>query len=548
MKITTIVRTHSADRTKRQADSIESVHLDIREYLDSRIIFRRNHSDPLILLDVKTAREGDRGEADIYLWIEGDILNIGPCLMFFTPSAPGPAFEIAAATKIIPWAKYTEKSGAPATILPRRSQYEKFIRAAGPELAVEILEAINDICALRLNSTKSNKLSGFMHIADLVRYLSIDTEAFISYASLAKTIDSTKSPNTLPPTELKCELSSGQNNRISISFNFNDSELKGSQPSNAIIGSNGAGKTRCLDSLARTTTNSGTYWPRSVLFFSQESINNRKGKLRTKSSLKIVPVKPNWLNATRSLEEISASCINNHFEIEIISRLFDQIIPIDKLFVPINSGAALAPPTQHILRSFDIDYISFKNYLHEITSGNRVLLNHDHPPLISQDGEMAFPPSSGESTIFCLLLSIFKEADSSTLVLIDEPETNLHPFFIAILMKKLRDMLIAKNSLAVIATHSPFVVRELDKSTVSVFRRGRNGNTEILFPTLQTHGANIGDISTYVFDDDHSTPSFQSAIESIALRKSLSRQEMIDMAFENFGADAVNYVLSREPK
>ena len=58
-----------------------------------------------------------------------------------------------------------------------------------------------------------------------------------------------------------------------------------------------------------------------------------------------------------------------------------------------------------------------------------------------------------------------------TLVLLDEPEAHLHPPLLSAFTRALSDLLIYRNGVAIIATHSPVVLQEVPKSCVWKLRR-----------------------------------------------------------------------------
>lgn len=62
--------------------------------------------------------------------------------------------------------------------------------------------------------------------------------------------------------------------------------------------------------------------------------------------------------------------------------------------------------------------------------------------------------SSGQLAFFNLALSICLHIDNGTLFIIDEPETHLHPNFIALFTKMINYLLTNTGSIAIIATHS----------------------------------------------------------------------------------------------
>ncbi|HDS1524567.1 TPA: AAA family ATPase, partial [Stenotrophomonas maltophilia] len=91
--------------------------------------------------------------------------------------------------------------------------------------------------------------------------------------------------------------------------------------------------------------------------------------------------------------------------------------------------------------------------------------------------------------------------ENGSLVLLDEPETHLHPNLISSFCSLLEKTLRATGSSAVIATHSAYFVREVFREQVTVINRTGNF-TEIVKPRLRTFGADIGAISRFVFGEE----------------------------------------------
>ena len=81
-----------------------------------------------------------------------------------------------------------------------------------------------------------------------------------------------------------------------------------------------------------------------------------------------------------------------------------------------------------------------------------------------------------------------------TLVLIDEPETHLHPPLLSAYMRGLSEILIAENGVAILATHSPVVLQEVPKSCVTIIRKYGQA-VKIEKPRIETFGENIRDFN-----------------------------------------------------
>src|SRR5690606_23527220 len=93
---------------------------------------------------------------------------------------------------------------------------------------------------------------------------------------------------------------------------------------------------------------------------------------------------------------------------------------------------------------------------------------------------------------------LVETVEERTLVLLDEPEGHLHPPLLSAFTRALSDLLIRRNGVALIATHSPVVLQEVPKSCVSILRRS-GSQMAVDRPQLETCGENIGALTREVF-------------------------------------------------
>lgn len=106
--------------------------------------------------------------------------------------------------------------------------------------------------------------------------------------------------------------------------------------------------------------------------------------------------------------------------------------------------------------------------------------------------------SSGESILLYLLTSIVSTLRFDTLLLFDEPETHLHPNAITTLISALYKLLEEFQSYAIVATHSPLVIREIKSRQVRVMERF--GDRSLIRKIQQeTLGANISALVDEIF-------------------------------------------------
>lgn len=106
--------------------------------------------------------------------------------------------------------------------------------------------------------------------------------------------------------------------------------------------------------------------------------------------------------------------------------------------------------------------------------------------------------SSGHAIVLLTVTRLVELVDERTLVLLDEPEGHLHPPLLASFVRCLSDLLIRRNGVAIVATHSPVVLQEVPRSCAWKLRRsGRRSFVER--PTVETFGENIGVLTREVF-------------------------------------------------
>jgi ABC-type transport system involved in cytochrome c biogenesis ATPase subunit len=106
--------------------------------------------------------------------------------------------------------------------------------------------------------------------------------------------------------------------------------------------------------------------------------------------------------------------------------------------------------------------------------------------------------SSGHAIVLLTVTRLVELVDERTLVLLDEPEGHLHPPLLASFVRCLSDLLVRRNGVAIIATHSPVVLQEVPRSCAWKLRRSRAVSV-VERPTVETFGENIGVLTREVF-------------------------------------------------
>lgn len=125
--------------------------------------------------------------------------------------------------------------------------------------------------------------------------------------------------------------------------------------------------------------------------------------------------------------------------------------------------------------------------------------------------------SSGHKIVLLTITKLVEKVEERSLVILDEPEGHLHPPLLSAFTRALSDLLIHRNGVAIIATHSPVILQEVPKSCAYILNRsGSIVNVER--PELETFGENVGILTREVFGLEVTHSGFhtliQEAIES----------------------------------
>lgn len=120
--------------------------------------------------------------------------------------------------------------------------------------------------------------------------------------------------------------------------------------------------------------------------------------------------------------------------------------------------------------------------------------------------------SSGHSIVLLTITKLVDTVEEKTLVLMDEPESHLHPPLLSAFTRALSDLLHDRNGVAIIATHSPVVVQEVPRSCVWKLTRLRaQGRYDR--PERETFGENVGVLTREIFGLEVSKSGFHAMLQ-----------------------------------
>jgi predicted ATPase len=120
--------------------------------------------------------------------------------------------------------------------------------------------------------------------------------------------------------------------------------------------------------------------------------------------------------------------------------------------------------------------------------------------------------SSGHKIVLLTITRLVETIEERSLVLIDEPEAHLHPPLLSAFIRVLSDLLIHKNGVAIIATHSPVILQEVPKSCAWKIRR--NGNLSVVDRLeRESFGENVDTITREVFGLEVTNSGFHKLLK-----------------------------------
>lgn len=164
------------------------------------------------------------------------------------------------------------------------------------------------------------------------------------------------------------------------------------------------------------------------------------------------------------------------------------------------------------------------------------LLELDDASALAKATEIAEAMSSGHAIVLLTLTKLVETVEEKTLVLLDEPESHLHPPLLSAFTRALADLLHRRNGVAIVATHSPVVLQEVPKSCVwKIDRIGAQGQAER--PERETFGENVGILTREVFNLEVSESGFHELMKQAA-ESGATYEDIVKQYRGQLGAEA----------
>jgi predicted ATP-dependent endonuclease of OLD family len=144
--------------------------------------------------------------------------------------------------------------------------------------------------------------------------------------------------------------------------------------------------------------------------------------------------------------------------------------------------------------------------------------------------------SSGHRIVLLTITKLVEKVEEKTLILIDEPESHLHPPLLSALVRAISNLLTSKNGVAIIATHSPVVLQEVPNECVwKISRSGNSAKAER--PKNETFGESIGILTSEIFGLEVTESGFHKLLKE-AIQPNIPYEEALGSFNNKLGAEA----------
>ena len=398
------------------------------------------------------------------------------------------------------------------TLLPDLDTYRRLIADADVAGAREVLLKTCDLVALGEFSANSPIVRDAPNTAVFQYSLTRTAEAFFAYKNagpILRGLGHEEIGRMSPTIAVSFKLTAFEN-KHELRFNFDHSGFLPKRMA-IIIGKNGVGKSQALSTIAKQAIKgSGLVDPKTG---ERAQFNRMLAFAPTKEALSIFPgparrrqyVRYSRYALARSSPTRKAGGLIS--AIVSVARSNQAIKDRTRWQIFLNALEALGDPKTIWLWTNDgfIPLSSLNQGGEQEKLRRFASLNTRRDPVRFSDGH-ALSLSSGEISFLKFAAYVSLEIDNSSLLLFDEPETHLHPNFISRFVSILDSLLAQTGSAAIIATHSAYFLREVFREQISILRADADRRIEVQRPRLATFGADVGEISYFVFGEDE--PSY----------------------------------------
>lgn len=506
--------------------------------------------------------------------ITGAPIRIGARMIFSGFSSTAVAVNQLLGSR--PWLELSDISVPFCSILEDISSYKAMVELLGFESAVSGLRRLGDAVVLRTEGIDHERLS--LINSDPFHLGALRHEGtFVAYRRGARFLrpqPMTEIDDAAISFRLTTVLPSADNTYDFI-FDFDRDNLERNRIS-VLIGRNGTGKTQLLLSLInglQQTSDPLTHpvvlsprpacnrlivfssvasdqYPRSIPPW--EGLDYQYFSMISDGVSEEDPLTAALIDCIRDDNRIQFFSTNNApFAIPPVStgrmalleRVLEALGFASLIYFPLNRDTA-NPDLPYTVLSGDRLYFPLAR-ARNLNEQRRLLLTRmvswSEPPVVFGLETKPRRLSSGELAMLRFAAQAAGSAEKGCIFLFDEPETHLHPNFISDFMSILHAILEVTKSIAIIVTHSAYVVREAPRSRVRILSlEGRT--VSIDRPRLQTFGASIDSISEFVFADTNVAHQYQETLEKWVI--DLGQDITIDSIIEKYGNEMNSETLS----
>ncbi len=457
------------------------------------------------------------------------------------------------------WVPIAEVNAVYCGILDDIESYGLLIGLLGFERAVTALRQFGDAVVLRLENSDAARLSLFdteeFHLGALrnssnyvafrhgSRYLRPQPRAAVGDAATSFLI----STYLLPA-----------DNPYEVDFNFQSDELNRDRVA-VLIGRNGTGKTQLLLRLIASQQSAPS--PEASISTNPAPSFNRLLVFSSVASDSYPRSIPPWqgldyqyfsmiANADAEHDALTGAlidCLRDNRRIQFLSS--DDVLAetgrlalLERALASLSLSSAIHLPLKIQSEPYDLlstriwNGRSYFPLFRPLNEQRQLLLvraiDWSQPPVAFGLGEAPRILSSGELAMLRFAAQAVGSIEEGCLLLFDEPETHLHPNFISDFMSILHTLLAATRSVAIIVTHSAYVVREVPRQRVRILSLSER-TVSIDQPRLQTFGASVDSISQFVFGDSDISHRYEGLLNDWVGR--LAPDVTIERIIEDYG-------------
>lgn len=152
--------------------------------------------------------------------------------------------------------------------------------------------------------------------------------------------------------------------------------------------------------------------------------------------------------------------------------------------------------------------------------------------------------SSGHAISLMIISKLIMHLRERCVVLIDEPESHLHPPLLAALLNALSVIVTDRNGIVILTTHSPVVLQEIPRKCVWVMSRFGD-NIKIMRPRIETYGESIGALTREVFNLEIHKSGFHRIIVDL-IESGLTYEEICEK-IPSMGSEARTLAITLAP-